>query len=140
MSSALMKILPPTTIRFLVAPTRFTAPSSASELVKFVPPEETIAPNCHRILDSSTSSTFPSSAPGLCLFRPPEESLASNCPWIFRTTLQAFTTLRPPECLPYSRSLAWLQTNLGLLGGSTSCNIKLSLYPTTSSSLTSYQV
>ncbi|KAK2376577.1 hypothetical protein QL285_077351 [Trifolium repens] len=99
-----------------------------------------LLPTIIGILDSSTSSTFPSSAPGLCLFRPPEESLASDCPWIFRTTLQAFTTLRPPECPPSSRSIAWLQTNLGILGGSTSCNIKLSLYPTTSSSLTSYQI
>ncbi|MCI83620.1 hypothetical protein A2U01_0104896, partial [Trifolium medium] len=32
MSSALMKIMPPTTIGCLVSPTRFTAPSSAPEV------------------------------------------------------------------------------------------------------------
>ncbi|KAK2426999.1 hypothetical protein QL285_025613 [Trifolium repens] len=45
MPSALMKILHPPAIGFLVAPTRFTAPSSASELLKSVPPEETLASN-----------------------------------------------------------------------------------------------
>ncbi|MCI91393.1 hypothetical protein A2U01_0112687, partial [Trifolium medium] len=49
MPSALMKILPSTTIGCLVAPTRFTAPSSASELIKSVrPPEEMLAPNYHQ--------------------------------------------------------------------------------------------
>ncbi|KAK2442814.1 hypothetical protein QL285_013972 [Trifolium repens] len=56
MPSALIKILSPTTIGFLVA-TRFTASSSDSGLVKSVPPKETLAPHYHQILDSLTSFT-----------------------------------------------------------------------------------
>ncbi|MCI47564.1 hypothetical protein A2U01_0068806 [Trifolium medium] len=101
-----MKILPPTTMGCLVAPTRFTAPSSAPGVAKSVLLKKRWLPTIIGILDSSISST----------------------------------TLRPPECLPSSRSIVRIQTNLGILGGSPSYNIRLSLYPTTSSSLTSYQV
>ncbi|MCI41273.1 hypothetical protein A2U01_0062506, partial [Trifolium medium] len=97
-----------------------------------------LVPTIIRILDSSTSSTtlrLPKSS-----FRSPRSIACLQLSLDFRIALQAFTTLRPPEMPSVCRSLAWPQTNLGTLGGSTSCNIKLLLHPTTSSSPTSSPV
>ncbi|KAK2400231.1 hypothetical protein QL285_049951 [Trifolium repens] len=74
MSSALMKILSPTTIGCLVAPTRFTATSSTPGVFSSVLSKKRLHPTITEILDSPTSSTLPSSAPGLNL-----SVLLKNC-------------------------------------------------------------
>ncbi|KAK2368850.1 hypothetical protein QL285_082017 [Trifolium repens] len=74
MPSALMKILHPTTLGFLVAPTRFTATSSTPGVFSSVLSKKRLHPTITGFLDSPTSSTLPSSAPGLNL-----SVLLKNC-------------------------------------------------------------
>ncbi|KAK2395311.1 hypothetical protein QL285_057056 [Trifolium repens] len=139
MPSALMKIFPPTTIGCLVAPTRFTTPSSTPGVNRSVLSKKRLPPIVLGISRQPYKLHLTLFSPRIVHVCPPEELLASNYPWIFRipykprhSSIPGMPSVLSKYCL--------LQTNLGLLGGSTSYNIKLPLYPTTSRSSTSYQV
>ncbi|PNX61532.1 hypothetical protein L195_g052508, partial [Trifolium pratense] len=119
--------------------------ASRFEPPSFIPrnafrPHEVLASHYHRILGSVTSLHHPLFEPRNVPFRTPEETLASDYPWNFRIILQASPPSSNPGMPSVLSKICLPPTNLGILGGSTSRNLKLSSYPTTSNSPTSYQV